>query len=298
MQGLVESSESEKGECQQEEDEEDDDDYEPMMMTDILELIKKIHNENYVKGKKKKQKKGKGNIIKEQVVQQEDEEEFEKVKSKRQRKRDNRKKNIKVKKGDIEGNKGVTKENENIVKDMYELNEELDKKIEYYQEIINKEDMNKELKILQAIEPEGFNAVGEAEPEWQDIEFAVDSGATESVINEEMLPAVPITESEASKRGVKYEVANGVRIPNLGQKQFDGITDDESLRNLKVQVCDVNKALLSVKKITNAGNRVIFDNEGSYIEDKLTGEKMWLREEGGMYMLRMWVRNPFTGLGK
>ena len=113
------------------------------------------------------------------------EEEFEKVKSKRQRKRDNRKKNIKVKKGDIEGNKGVTKENENIVKDMYELNEELDnnvylcrqrpqlrppvpseatstsscavgghKKIEYYQK---QEDMNKELKILQAIEPEGFN---------------------------------------------------------------------------------------------------------------------------------------------
>ena len=93
-------------------------------------------------------------------------------------------------------------------------------------------------------------------------------------------------------------MADGVRIPNLGQKQFDGVTDEESLRHLKVQVCDVNKALLSVKKITNAGNKVIFDNEGSYIEDKITGEKIWLREEGGMYMLRMWVKNPFQGLGR
>ena len=57
-------------------------------------------------------------------------------------------------------------------------------------------------------------------------------------------------------------------------------------------MCDVNKALLSVRKVVMAGNRVVFDQDGSYIEDKSTGEKMWLKDEGNMYMLRMWVRKP------
>ena len=52
----------------------------------------------------------------------------------------------------------------------------------------------------------------------------------------------------------------------------------------------MSKALLSVKKIVAAGNRVVFD-ESSYIEDKNTGDRSWLQEENGMYMLKMWVKN-------
>ena len=52
----------------------------------------------------------------------------------------------------------------------------------------------------------------------------------------------------------------------------------------------MNKALLSVKKIVAAGSRVVFDEE-SYIEDRATGEVTWLREEQGMYMLKLWVKN-------
>ena len=62
------------------------------------------------------------------------------------------------------------------------------------------------------------------------------------------------------------------------------------MRNIIAQVCDVNKALLSVKKVVAAGNRVVFDEDGSFIEDKTTGEKMWMKEEAGMYMLKMWVQ--------
>ena len=61
-------------------------------------------------------------------------------------------------------------------------------------------------------------------------------------------------------------------------------------RNITVQVCDVNKSLLSVKKVMDAGNRIVFDETVSYIEEKATGNKMWLREENGMYMLKMWVK--------
>ena len=120
--------------------------------------------------------------------------------------------------------------------------------------------------------------------------MAVDSGATETVINEEMLDTIETKEGARSRQGVIYEVANGVRIPNLGEKQFVGTTQEGISRRLTAQVCDVNKGLLSVHKVTKAGNRVVFDDEGSYIEDKATGDHIALHERNGMFMLKMWTR--------
>ena len=87
-----------------------------------------------------------------------------------------------------------------------------------------------------------------------------------------------------------YETANGERIPNLGEKRFVGHTEEGLERRVTAQVAEVNKALLSVKRIVAAGNRVVFDYD-SYIEDKNTGERTWLHESNGMYMLRMWVQH-------
>ena len=144
------------------------------------------------------------------------------------------------------------------------------------------------LRLFQTIEPEGVNAVKASE--WEEIEMAVDSGASETVIGEDMLTSIETKEGPASKRGVQYEVANGVRIPNLGEKHIHGFTDEGMQRSLKAQVCDVNKALLSVHKLVQTGHRVVFDSQNSYIEDRDTKEKMWLQEKGGMYMLKLWVR--------
>ena len=121
----------------------------------------------------------------------------------------------------------------------------------------------------------------------------VDSGATETVMSEDMLRSIALREGMAMKQGVTYEVANGIRIANLGERQFEGVTEDGGVKNITAQVCSVNKALLSVSKAVKAGNRVIFDDEGSYIENKETGEVTWLVEEGGMYALKMWVKAPF-----
>ena len=46
---------------------------------------------------------------------------------------------------------------------------------------------------------------------------------------------------------------------------------------------------MSVSKVVNKGNRVVFDEEGSYIEDKTTSEVTWMRQAGGMYYLDLWV---------
>ena len=54
-------------------------------------------------------------------------------------------------------------------------------------------------------------AVGENK-EWDNIEFYVDSGATETVVSEDLLSMVEVNDGIARKMGVQYEVANGVRV--------------------------------------------------------------------------------------
>jgi len=50
--------------------------------------------------------------------------------------------------------------------------------------------------------------------------------------------------------------------------------------------------LLSVHRMVHAGNTVVFSRNGRYVLDDATGERIHLREQGGMYMLKLWVRNP------
>jgi len=142
---------------------------------------------------------------------------------------------------------------------------------------------------LATVEPESINKV-ESTGGWVEVMMAVDSGATETVMNEDHLDVVETVEGRACKRGVKYEVANGVRIDNLGEKKFTGVTAEGAKRQIVAQICDVNKALLSVRKVVAAGNRVVFDDV-SFIEDKDTKKRIYLEDQGGMYVLKLWVKS-------
>ena len=81
-------------------------------------------------------------------------------------------------------------------------------------------DNNPKLGMLGIRMPSGLNAVEEVAPEWEEIEMAVDPGASESVVNEEQLSGVEILEGKAKQMGVQYEVADGTLIPNLGEKKY------------------------------------------------------------------------------
>jgi len=162
----------------------------------------------------------------------------------------------------------------------------------------NKTERRAQVNTLVEIVPEGVRALEETQ-EWEEIEMAVDSGATETVVSEDMITAIETKPGEAMKRGVRYEVASGDLIPNLGEKTFTAIGEGGQERAIKAQVCEVNKALLSVHRMVHAGNTVVFSRSGSYVLDDATGERIHLREQGGMYMLKLWVRNPsFRGQAK
>ena len=109
-----------------------------------------------------------------------------------------------------------------------------------------------------------------------------------------------------SKHGQTYEVANGDEIDNEGEKKFiahmvtvDG--QDSGGKGITAQVCRVHRPLMSVKKICRNGSRVVFDEEGSYVENKTTGERIRVSEEDGEYVLDVWVNTgkaketPFGG---
>ena len=58
------------------------------------------------------------------------------------------------------------------------------------------------------------------------------------------------------------------------------------------QVADVKGALGSVHRICEAGNRVVFDDEGSYIECKNTKSRSVIDKVNGVYYMYLWcVKN-------
>ena len=145
------------------------------------------------------------------------------------------------------------------------------------------------LSTVLAIELEGVHAVNSSGG-WEEVKLAHDSGATEMVIPPHVLQGHELHEGAPFRRGVEYELAHGVQIPNLEEKRFVGLTNEGVQKAVVAQICDVNRGLLSVKKVTNSGNRVVFDQDESYIENKRSGERTPLKETGGMYELSLWVK--------
>ena len=117
----------------------------------------------------------------------------------------------------------------------------------------------------------------------------VDSGASASVMPEEWCPHVPTTPTKESEQGEFFRAANGNKIYNQGQKMVTMMTQEGAHRDMRFTICDVSKALASVSQMCRSGNKVVFNPpwnpEGSYIQHVDTGERLWLREENGLYML-------------
>ena len=63
-------------------------------------------------------------------------------------------------------------------------------------------------------------------------------------------------------------------------------------RGMLMRAAPVSKPLASVKRICQAGHIAVFDEQGSFIVNKSTGEINWLRDDDGNYMLDAWIPPP------
>ena len=97
---------------------------------------------------------------------------------------------------------------------------------------------------------DGANNIDDHEPEEsEEVEFLVDSGAS-ATIGEEAVGAVSPSAPGLNKI---YRLADGILIPNKGEKWFLGLAAEGVARKLRAQVTDVDRPLMSVAQIVQNG---------------------------------------------
>ncbi len=126
-------------------------------------------------------------------------------------------------------------------------------------------------------------AINELQGEWEVIWITADSGAAISMMKEEQAQDYPILETVESKIGVAYTAANGGKVYDKGKRVPALQLENGSMKTMPFKVGKINKALCSVKDLCSAGNRVVFDDDGSYIENKKSGDITKIYEKGRTY---------------
>ena len=105
-----------------------------------------------------------------------------------------------------------------------------------------------------------------------EIDITIDLGAVAIIVPTGTLPGEKPRETEALRRGMLYMVANGAAIMNRVEMTLRGKAENGTTMNIIAQVSEIMKPLAAVRKIIKNGNRVVMDEEGSYIENKKTEE--------------------------
>ena len=137
-----------------------------------------------------------------------------------------------------------------------------------------------EEKVVEEVKVEG---------NWEIVPVKLDSGACDWVFNPGTANAFPLQETEGSKNGINFAAANGTPIANFGQRSLKGVTSDWCPIEADVQVAEVKRNLASAMRIVKAGNRIVLDETGSYIEDKTTGRQIKIRADNGEFEFDIWV---------
>lgn len=123
--------------------------------------------------------------------------------------------------------------------------------------------------------------------EQKSIWITVDSGASENVIAEKMAPMTKTRPSRGSQSGVQYVTANGSCVKNQGEKHLKVVTQEGQKCTINMQVTDVQKPLMSVSRICDAGHRVVFTKEGGYIENLMDGKRTTFPRVDNVYRLKV-----------
>ena len=124
---------------------------------------------------------------------------------------------------------------------------------------------------------------------WERVPVTVDSGAIDTVIPRRVAKGITVRQTEASRNGLKYRSASGNAIVNEGEKNLRGYTNEANMVDMTAQVAEVTKPLGSVRAFVKAGNKVVFDNGGSYIQNKTTGVKTIIEDRNGAYVFDLWI---------
>jgi hypothetical protein len=119
--------------------------------------------------------------------------------------------------------------------------------------------------------------------------LTVDSGAADHVMPIGWLLMFLVVKSLGMLRGLHYVAADGTRIPNVGQQLVKFMTLDGTWTELLFQIAAINKPLVSVSKLNEAGYKVVFDENNSYIMNKKTKKVIKMKKEKGVFVIDAYV---------
>jgi hypothetical protein len=123
----------------------------------------------------------------------------------------------------------------------------------------------------------------------QKLIMGVDSGAAVTVIPQDCCRDYPIIPNEMSQHGGAYRAANGQAVPDLGTRVLNTRTPDGQVRSMKARVCPVNKGLLAVSEMVDAGHTVVFSKQHSFARHDQTGVITNFTKRNKVYELELSV---------
>jgi len=135
---------------------------------------------------------------------------------------------------------------------------------------------------FEAIQPEGAPWVYSSNGR-RIVEVTMDSGAAATVVprGTSIAKLGPVTRENCKN----FRVANGSRIPNLGEQFITGKTSNGRDIKFRAQVADVTKPLASVHEMVESGCTVVFAKDRSYIRSDASGKEIDMRAKNGQFVL-------------
>lgn len=128
--------------------------------------------------------------------------------------------------------------------------------------------------------------------QWEQFPFLLimdPGGACASAMSITLRSPVSLANTPQSEVGEFFGPANGQKIHNQGERGASMMAKEGAMRDMRLIVCDVSKALGSVSQMCRVGHKVAFnpprDPAGSYIQHMEPAEKLRLEEHNGFYVL-------------
>jgi hypothetical protein len=163
-----------------------------------------------------------------------------------------------------------------------------------YEALDQQENPYESIGIRKKSEVQDVDGVGESYA--MKVSATIDSGAALNVMPSTWFQDYPLRVTK--ENGTKYRAANGQLINDEGLRSLSAVMRHDksrTMRKVNCRVTQVNKMLLAVSKIVDAGHDVHFSKEASYIVNHKTKEKLYLRREAGVYVLDMEVMSSGSG---
>ena len=123
---------------------------------------------------------------------------------------------------------------------------------------------------------------------WAQVPCAVDSGACAHVSP----PDIFGMSDKKTITKAKYYGADGSPIDEYGRLSVNAVVEGGTSMVTSFDIVNITRPLLSVNQMVANGHNVVFGRDYSYIQVAGKRDRIYLRPEGKLYMLDIWVKIP------